>query len=94
MCGRSHDALADVRGAAIILFDPPIWERRGLGLAESLDDYVAEGVAYQRPPPPLRVRPRHNHAKSTLRNACSLGGRPLLQGAKCARATRHRIRSR
>ena len=41
-----------------------------------------------------RVGPKHNHAKSALRGACSAGGRPIIHGAKSARAARHGIRTR
>ena len=41
-----------------------------------------------------RVGPQHNHAKHALRCACTVGGRPLLHGAKRARAARHGIRRR
>ena len=50
----------------------------------------ADGVGRSAP----RVGPQHNHAKSALRGACSVGGRPILHGAKRARAARHGIQTR
>ena len=51
---------------------------------------LADGVGRNAP----CVGQQYNHARSSLRCACSVGGRPILHAAKRERAARHRIRTR
>ena len=46
----------------------------------------------ERAPRQSCISPQHSHAKSALCGACSVGDRPILHGATCALAARHRIR--
>ena len=71
------------------------WPRPFEACAADLSRYwcgraPADGVGRSAP----RVGPQHNHAKSALRGACSVSGRPILHGAKRARAARHGILTR
>ena len=50
----------------------------------------AKGVGRSAP----HAGPQHNYAKSVLRSACSVGGRPIFLGADSARAARYGIRTR
>ena len=73
----------------------PRWSRRYTNYAAGLSRCWcsrARPTAWKRSAP--GVGPQHNHAKFTLRGACSVGGRPILNGAKSAGAARCGIQAR